>query len=858
MSYQIHLKSPFMRCPFFMLLLAASQLSLAQTGLPASPKSGTVSAPFALTVLLTDAVTHAPVPFMTGFLKVGRNGDAANENGVLVLTVKQLPDTLLLTEVGYEPRTLPIVAPETAPLLVLMQPTTGQLQEVTVTGYRDPGRAMMLRVIAHKRTNDPQRLARWTRNNYQRTEIDIENLSANQQRKLLSTLLKVYQQYNTDTTSANTLPIFFREQYFGEYHSRQPQNNAAFLIAEKNLGLQTDGLAAKTDRFCLTVNAYDAIIPLLKTSFVGPVSDLGLASYAYAPPDTLIENGKTTYRVGFKPRRANENTFTGSLWIDADSYALLRVAMTTSAGANLNFVQQLAIRQSFAPTDDGEQGTVWLLTESQLDYRFENGLGLLGLPSRIDSAGRTVRIINTNQFGHYQLNPAGITAVNFSVADQTPANTLRPFTDAYRLSPLRPREQAIYQAADSLKTNRRFQRTTRLAAFVASGYWDVQNKVRFGPYSSLLSANLTEGLRIRSGFWTMEGLDPRWCLWGYVAYGTRDRRFKETLGLKFVPGRSPYRKYELTLKNDYDALSQYDDQLDNDNLFTLALRKPIPVYQTFLRQIRLSHERDLSPNWSAKTYYTYGSLTPTFQFSYAPEEVVNGADSAVALLHTLVNSEVGLTLRYARNERTTILNYDKLRIYTSAPVVSLYVAGGVPVFNNTYFDYVKFSLSLSQDKPMPFKGSFYYNLTGGAVLGTVPLLLLHIPRGNPFYVADKYAFYGMSPYEFAADRYASLLTRYSLGGLILDKIPLLNKLNLRERVTANFFWGDMTAANREVNKVNTYNTTGPVPYAEAGVGIENIFNLFSIDCIWRLNHVAGADAVRITRFGIYTGLKLQF
>ena len=116
----------------------------------------------------------------------------------------------------------------------------------------------------------------------------------------------------------------------------------------------------------------------------------------------------------------------------------------------------------------------------------------------------------------------------------------------------------------------------------------------------------------------------------------------------------------------------------------------------------------------------------------------------------------------------------------------------------------------------------------------------------------------MSPYEFAADRYASLQTRYSLGGLILDHVPLLNKLHLRERLTANLYWGDLTRTNTDYNQVNTFRITGRTPYAEAGVGVENISNFFSIDCIWRLNHLQGADQARITRFGIYTGVKIQF
>jgi len=610
--------------------------------------------------------------------------------------------------------------------------------------------------------------------------------------------------------------------------------------------------------FNVPINPYDGIVAILKTSFVGPVSDIGLTVYAFDKPDTLIEGGQYRYRLTFRPRSSTENGFVGSMLIDDGSYAIREVDMHTNAGANLNFIRSLAIRQAYLPIDETERGTVWVMTKNELRYGFENGLGLLGLPTRIDSTSRTVSIRSTSVYGNYKINPEGITSTNFALAEQA-MPTSATFTDAYRLNPLTIRERAIYQAVDSLKHNRQFRNTTRMAAFITSGYWDVRNKVRFGPYSSLLSSNLTEGLRLRSGFWTMEGFDPRWCLWGYVAYGTRDRRFKETIGIKYVPNRSPYQKYELTLKNDYDALTANDDVLDNDNLFTLALRKPIPVYQNFLQQIRFSHERDLSPLWSVKSYYSYGSMTPTFQFSYAPsDEIVNVADSSVALLTTLYNSEVGATFRYARNERTIILNYDKLRLYTQLPVWQFHVAAGLPLYRNTYFDYWKLSTSLSQEMPAPFKGSLYYNLTGGVVLGTVPLLLLQIPRGNPNYVADKYAFYGMSPYEFAADRYVSLLTRYSLGGLILDRIPLLNKLGLRERLTANLFWGSLSGTNRDFNKINTFRTTSSTPYAEAGVGVENILNLFSIDAIWRLNYLDGADQSRITRFGIYTGLKLQF
>lgn len=114
----------------------------------------------------------------------------------------------------------------------------------------------------------------------------------------------------------------------------------------------------------------------------------------------------------------------------------------------------------------------------------------------------------------------------------------------------------------------------------------------------------------------------------------------------------------------------------------------------------------------------------------------------------------------------------------------------------------------------------------------------------------------MNPYEFADDKYASLMTRYSLGGFIFDKIPLLNKLNWRERITANAYWGSMSAANKTYNSLNQVRTgTGNTPFVEAGVGIENIFHVLTVDAIWELNR---NDNPAISKFGIFTGLQLKF
>jgi hypothetical protein len=110
-------------------------------------------------------------------------------------------------------------------------------------------------------------------------------------------------------------------------------------------------------------------------------------------------------------------------------------------------------------------------------------------------------------------------------------------------------------------------------------------------------------------------------------------------------------------------------------------------------------------------------------------------------------------------------------------------------------------------------------------------------------------------YEFAADKYVSLHTRFYLGGLLFDNIPLLRKWSWRERFSFNSYWGSMSQANQDYNKNSNFNITGKVPFMEASAGIENIFHVISIEYYRRLNYLNNLYA---KRDGIYLGLTLTF
>jgi hypothetical protein len=401
--------------------------------------------------------------------------------------------------------------------------------------------------------------------------------------------------------------------------------------------------------------------------------------------------------------------------------------------------------------------------------------------------------------------------------------------------------------------NKRFERDTKLIALAGTGYWDFGNQLRIGPYSSFFSTDAIEGWRVRVGFWTMPGISGKWNFFGYGAYGTRRRQLNGMFGLKYVWDAAKWTKTSLSFGSDYDFIIDADDELDNDNLISSMLRKKVKYTRMFVRQVELKHQQYISPDFSAYASVTNKELNPVFAFSYHPIDPVSDKPENNVLSSKLPIAEASIGLRYAHRERTAILNYDQLKLGTFYPAVTLTYVRGFE-FSKAQFEYQKINLGVEHRLRLPPKSMLYYKIDVGKVFGTLPYLLLNIPAGNEYYVASKYLFNTMVPYEFVADRFASLHTRFYLGGSLLHNIPLLGKLGWRERFSFNAYWGDMTKKNQDYNKNSNFSLTGNTPFMEVGGGVENIFHVVSVEYYRRITHVYS----NANPGGIYVGVSLSF
>ena len=230
-------------------------------------------------------------------------------------------------------------------------------------------------------------------------------------------------------------------------------------------------------------------------------------------------------------------------------------------------------------------------------------------------------------------------------------------------------------------------------------------------------------------------------------------------------------------------------------------------------------------------------------------------DGSYGLRENINNTEVRLNVRFAWKEKYVGEGFTRLSIGTTYPIIQLNYAKSLQNAFKGEYDYHKLALNVSDRiRITPILGYTDYVIEGGKIWGQVPYPIMELHGGNQTYIYDYMAFNMMKYYEFVSDQFISFAVFHHFEGLFLNKVPLLRKLKWREVATYKTVWGTVNDKNRKTLIFpSTLSSLDKGPYAEASVGIENIFKVFRVDAFWRLNY-QGPRA--IDNFGFKFGFQL--
>lgn len=111
----------------------------------------------------------------------------------------------------------------------------------------------------------------------------------------------------------------------------------------------------------------------------------------------------------------------------------------------------------------------------------------------------------------------------------------------------------------------------------------------------------------------------------------------------------------------------------------------------------------------------------------------------------------------------------------------------------------------------------------------------------------------MQYYEFISDQWVGFNFEHQLKGLIMDRIPLVNRLKIRTVYGAKVVMGSFSQNNRGSILLPAFSQSfGKNPYAEVSVGIENLFKFIRIDAVWRATYrnSIGLGGIPTPNFGV--------
>ena len=807
--------------------------------------------------VIQDAHSHERIPFASMEFVVNHSGGLSDSAGNFIFRFNDWPrDTLLITYVGYENFLLPIdsnllkkAAGNIIDITILLE--RGKFEAVVVSRKIDRGLLMWKRIVRHKPQNDRYRFNNFSYELYNKLEVDIKNVKKEKFQKLPFIKRFDFVLNNIDTTDEGSsfLPVYLTEAISDYYYQKSPKRRREVFKGTKTMGVSNESISRFLGGMDQNINFYSNFIPVFDKQFVSPISDNGDNYYNYKVLDTQYVKGKRLIHFFFIPKHKGTSTFEGDCWVHDTTFAIQKMNLRLSKDANINYVDNLSLIQEFSMLDD----STWFLTRD----KFVVDLSLLSGEKHIAAIGR-----KTTTYKHIAINDTSVIheldknkLIEETILPDEVVNQPDTFWAVNRHEELTKTEKSIYQTIDTLLKLPAFQRAVRTVNFLATGYLNVGN-YQIGPWYNWIYSNMLEGLRLRFDIGTNRHFNKKLILHGYLAYGFKDEQFKYEADAMYLFTKKPRSYIFAKYSKDIDYGQSYLDELSDDNIFALAIRKNgVPIKFMKTEQMQLNVFKEWHNGFSVNLGTARKIYNPLMNLPLK-DIFVNGGKGE--LLNTF---ETSIQLRFAYLEKFLENTFYRYSLGSVYPIVTVRYTKGFPGILNSNYDYSKLSGNITDYMNVSPYGTFYYNLFAGKTYGTLPFMLLDVAPGNEIYYYNKYAYSLMNRWQYLHDEYAGFNIEHNIGNGIFRFLPFTRKWKWRQFYTVKGLWGSLSEENKNYNMPAgsdyVFQSLDGKTYMEIGTGIDNILKVLRFDFVWRVLPRPLPD-IKNQRFGVFGSFRLQF
>lgn len=821
-----------------------------------------------LTGIVTDAATGDTIYYPSVSYKgqhIAVSGTAKGEYTI----VRKEGLVLTFSAVGYAPVQVVVKASTPKTLNIKLKSDTRQLAEVVVRQKRgkysrkdNPAVELMRRVIAAKKRTQLENHDFFQYTKYQKITLALNDITPTQidsgfigKRRWMLDQVE-HCPYNNKLI----LPVSVDETVTQHLYRKQPKTERDIIKGQSNAGInqliQTGDIMDIMLKDVFTdVNIYDNDVRLLRHHFTSPIGNSAISFYRYYIEDTVYVGKHLCYHLQFTPNNGQDIGFRGELYVVADSTLhVKRCNLTLPIQSGVNFVQHLQVRQEFTQLENGE----WALSEDDMIAEIE-----------VNDLLQKAIVIRTTRLNNYAFDELPAKLFKGSGRERREADAMmrdEAFWKKYRAVELSKSESSMDEFVHRVEQMKGFKYIifglkALIENFVETGGKNRPSKVDIGPVNTMFTRNFIDGFRTRISAQTTANLSPHWFLAGYVARGWGSKKNYYSGEITYSFNRKEYLPREfpkrtVSFKSTYDIMSPSDKFLrtDKDNVFTAFKWAKVDAMMFYNRQ-QLTLERE--EEWGLKTTLSLrteeneaaGSLFFEKLSSFFPPIIFPETDVS-SLLHNgkIRTTELRFELEIAPGRTFINTKQRRIAINLEAPVITLSHAVGLNGVLGGQYRYNFSEVGLLKRFWLRSWGKFDVQLRAGAQWDKVPFPLLIMPAANLSYIVQRGAFNLINNMEFLNDRYASVDLAWDMNGKIFNRIPLLKKLKWREYIGFKSLWGSLTDKNNPFLFQNMGDATlmyfpegshvmNPKrPYMELIVGVHNIFKLFHVQYVRRLNY----------------------
>jgi hypothetical protein len=815
---------------------------------------------------IVDMKTGEPVTGARVIFAGAEQGVTSNFQGMYTARFRSMKDsagidTMYVTYVGYLTQAFYISSGDTQSINIKLV-----IEELIFKGVKTTNKVnRALKIIEKAQDNkhlyNLEQLNSFECESFTKIQIAVNNVSEElKNKKFLKSVEGIFDtmSYLSEEKGKQVLPIFISENLSNFYFNKNPRQNKEVIIASRIKGVGVEDGSFLSQLLGSTFQQYnfnDNILPILQKNFISPIAKSSFNYYNYRLAGSSYEEGnpRKIYQIEVTPKNPLDLVFTGYVWIEDSSFALVKLTLSITNKANLNFVEKLKITQELQPTSSGAYIPVKSRILIDIADISKKSAGMIALFSN-SYEKVAVNKDRSAKFFDYPIK-----------MNEDATQKSEEFWDSMRHEELTPDEKRALAKIDTLTNVKVVKNYVELINIIFNGYKTI-GKLDFGPYALLYGYNVLEGHRFRLGAKTNFGFSKKYILSAYGAYGLLDRQWKYKGQVEKIVSRKHWTLAGISYKKDVEQIGVTDDYYGSSNLFTaVSVFAASQLNRT--QESRIWFNSEFIKGWNAKVVLMHKEyrFEPIRNFNFAYIE--NQSDTNIRS-SDFTNATVTIGLRWAPREY--YLQNDNERVRQSKPgglALSINYTKGLKGVFGSRFDYNRVTATIEKGLSFGYWGRTDFTLSGTKIFEILPYPLLEVHRGNQSFIYNTSAYNLMNFFEFITDKSAFFKMEHHFNGAIFNRIPLMKKLKWREFCEGRAVLGSLSQKNIDlipskdaqgIQVSPIYNQINREPYVEVAYGIENIFKVLQVVAVHRLTHLNNANNPNAKRFMIKIGLSVSF